>query len=86
MDEDHAAQIRATAARLEVDVSAFMTHAALETVRHEQRKTEVFREIDEQIAAIESGQPGTAPVVPVTDPEVTATWDEFFQTPGRGAA
>ncbi|KJK55187.1 hypothetical protein [Saccharothrix sp. ST-888] len=87
-DEDHTAQIKATAARLGEDVSAFMTKAAMEAVRREQRKTEIFRDIDEQIAAVESGQGGETPTgtASETDPQVTAEWDDFFGTTGRSAA
>lgn len=88
LDEEHAAQIKATAALLNEDVSAFMTKAALEAVRREQRKLEIFREIDEQIAAAESGRcPGDdAAAEPTADPQATAVWDDFFQARGRGVA
>lgn len=88
LDEEHATKIRTTAALLGEDVSAFMTKAALEAVDREQRKLEVFREIDEQIAAVEAGSttPDSEPTAPLADPEVDSFWDEFFKTPGQGAA
>ncbi|KQV24089.1 MULTISPECIES: hypothetical protein [unclassified Kitasatospora] len=88
LDEEHAAEIRTTAALLGEDVSAFMTKAALEAVRREQRKLEVFREIDSQIAAVEAGTAGTDEAMAgiATDPQVDAVWDDFFRTPGQGAA
>ena len=55
LGKEHAARIKATAARLGEDVSAFMSRAAMEVVHREERKLDVFAEMDAEIAAAEAG-------------------------------
>jgi hypothetical protein len=93
LDEEHAAQIKDTAARLGVDVSSFMDKAAMEVVRREARKLEIFAEIDARIAAAEAEPRPLASTELSDEPLPTAErtaisefWDDFFKKPGQGAA
>ena len=93
LDEEHAARIRATAVRLGEDVSAFMDKAAMDAVRREERKLDVFAEIDAEIAVCEAGARQAPPPSVPTAPDdaleahrVSGFWDDFFGASGQGAA
>ncbi|MYV98034.1 hypothetical protein [Streptomyces sp. SID3343] len=85
LDEAHALRIRAAAAQVGMDVSAYMSSAALEAVERDERAREVFADIDERIADAEAV--GSLPWPPAASDgdldseqvaEIAADWKAFF--------
>ncbi len=85
IDEQLAAEIKATAALLGEDVSSFMAAAAMEVVRRKAREREVFAEIDAEISRRESGRAESA-CPSVADATIDEHWDDFFRDDAQGAA
>jgi uncharacterized protein (DUF1778 family) len=91
LDPDDAQHIKRAAARAGVDISAYVTRAALDAAERDDRAADVFAELDARIDAMErmADQP-LAPLVgelsPVETAAIKAQWDAFFRESRHGAA
>ena len=91
LDPDDAERIRAAAARADVDVSAYVSRAALDAVKRDERAADVFAELDARIDAMERAADEPPPPLvgelsPVERAAIKAQWDAFFRESGHGAA
>jgi hypothetical protein len=91
LDPHDAQRIKRAAARADVDVSNYVTRAALDAAVRDERAADVFAELDARIDAMEraAGEP-LPPLVgelsPVERAAIKAQWDAFFHESRHGAA